>query len=152
MNPFPPGLLLFDTGIYIRATRGEAYAWLNEDAKVFQRTLLTAVVVAELYAGTRDRQEKRALDNLCRANQSLGHFSSPPAAVWIDAGILLRRAHGAFGQMGFAHHFRDLLIALEAVRAGATLVTENVRDFARWKLLLASAKSTLKVFNPTKTS
>jgi hypothetical protein len=45
--------------------------------------------------------------------------------------------------------FRDLLIATEAVSVGATLVTENARDFARWRLLLASAGRTLKVFNPS---
>ncbi|HEV3039218.1 MAG TPA: hypothetical protein VHA33_15680 [Candidatus Angelobacter sp.] len=49
----------------------------------------------------------------------------------------------------FIHHFRDLLIATEAVRAGATLVTENAGHFARWRSLLASAGRTLKVFNPS---
>jgi predicted nucleic acid-binding protein len=48
--------------------------------------------------------------------------------------------------MDFVRHFRDLLIALEAVRAGATLVTENARDFARWRSLLASTRKTLKLF------
>lgn len=148
MSQLPPGPLLLDTGIYIRASRGEDYAWLGEDANVFQRTILTAVVAAELYAGTRDHREKRALDNLCRAHDSLGHFSSPPAFAWTEAGILLRRAHQSFGQMDFHHHFRDLLIALEAARMGATLLTENVRDFARWKKTLSSTRGTLKLFNP----
>ncbi len=146
MIPLPAGPLLFDTGIYIRFSRGENYHWLGEDARVFQRTILTAVVAAELYAGTRDRWEKRVLDELCRAHRALGHFSSPPAAAWIDTGILLRRARSVFGEMNFAHHFRDLLIALEAARAGATLVTENVGDFTRWRSLLAAAKQTLKLF------
>jgi len=149
MIPLPPGPLLFDTGIYIRFTRGEDYLWLGEDAQVFQRTILTAVVAAELYAGTHDRREKQALDELCRAHRALGHFSSPPAAAWIDAGILLRRARSALGQMDFVHHFRDLLIAVEAVRAGATLVTENAGDFARWRSLLGSARKTLKLFHPS---
>lgn len=148
MISLPPGPLLFDTGIYIRFNRGEGYFWLSEDAGVFQRTVLTAVVAAELYAGTHDRQEKRALDELCRAHNALGHFSTPPAAAWIETGILLRRAKRAYGQISLVHHFRDLLIALEAVRAGATLVTENVRDFARWKLLLASSRRSLKIFSP----
>ena len=151
MSQLPPGLLLLDTGIYIRVSRGEGYAWVSEDARVFQRTILTAVVAAELYAGTRDRREKRALDNLCRAHRSLGHFSSPPSAAWTEAGILLR-THAAFGQMDFLHHFRDLLIALEAVRVGATLVTENIRDFARWKSLLSSAEGTLKIFDPAEST
>jgi predicted nucleic acid-binding protein len=149
MTSLPAGLLLFDTGIYIRFSRGEDYFWLGEDARVFQRTILTAVVAAELYAGTHDQREKRALDELCRAHRSLGHFSSPSAVAWIHAGILLRRASRVFGQMDFVRHFRDLLIAVEAVRAGATLVTENVGDFTRWRILLASAKQTLKLFKPS---
>jgi predicted nucleic acid-binding protein len=51
--------------------------------------------------------------------------------------------------MDFVHHFRDLLIAMEAARAGATLVTENTDDFVRWRSLLASAHKTLKVFTPS---
>ena len=149
MIPLPAGPLLFDTGIYIRFSRGEDYPWLGEEARIFERTVLTAVVAAELYAGTRDHREKRALDELCRAHDALGHFTSPPAAAWIEIGMMLRRALGTFGQIDFVHHFRDLLIAVEAVRAGATLITENVGDFARWRLQLASARKTLKIFNPS---
>jgi predicted nucleic acid-binding protein len=149
MIPLPAGLLLFDTGIYIRFSRGEDYLWLSEDAGVFQRTILTAVVAAELYAGTHDHREKRTVDELCRAHHALGHFSSPPAAAWIEAGILLRRARSAYGQIDFVHHFRDLLIAAEAVRARATLVTENAGDFARWRTLLASSRKILKLFHPS---
>ena len=149
MISLPPGLLLFDTGIYIRFSRGDNYLWLGEDARVFQRTILTAVVAAELYAGTHNHREKRALDELCQAHSALGHFSSPSAAAWIDTGILLRRARDVFGQMDFVRHFRDLLIAVEAVRAGATLVTENVGDFTRWRSILASSKKTLKLFEPS---
>jgi predicted nucleic acid-binding protein len=149
MNPLPVGPLLFDTSIYIRFSRGERYAWLGEDARVFQRTILTAVVAAELYAGAHDHREKRALDELCRAHRSLGHLSSPPATAWIEAWILLRRARSAFGAMDFVDHFRDLLIALEAAREGATLVTENVRDFTRWRSLLASTQKTLRIFDPS---
>jgi predicted nucleic acid-binding protein len=150
MIPLPSGPLLFDTGIYIRFSRGEDYLWLGEDAGVFQRTILTAVVAAELYAGTRDHREKRNVDDLCRAHHALGHFSSPSADAWIETGILLRRARSASGQIEFIHHFRDLLIALEAVRSRATLVTENARDFARWRSLLASSRKILKLFHPAK--
>jgi predicted nucleic acid-binding protein len=149
VTQLPDGPLLFDTGIYIRFSRGEDYLWLGEDPRLFQRTILTSVVAAELYAGTRNRKEKRALDELCHAHLALGHLSSPPATAWVDAGILLRRAGSAFGKMGFVHHFRDVLIAVEAVHARATLVTENATDFARWRSLLASAGKTLKLFDPS---
>ena len=122
---------------------------LGEDVRVFQRTILSAVVAAELYAGTRDRQKKRVLDRLCHAHSALGHFSCPRASAWIETGSLLRRARETFGDMDFVRHFRDLLIAFETSSAGATLVTENIRDFERWKALFASARRTLKLFNPT---
>ena len=149
MIALPAGPLLFDTGVYIRLSRREDYLWLREDAAVFQRTVLTAVVASELYAGTRSQREKRDLDELCQAHHALGHFASPPAAAWIDTGVLLRRARSRFGQLDFVRHFRDVLIAVEAARAGATLVTENVRDFVRWRSVLASAGKTLKLFNPS---
>lgn len=145
MMAFPSGLLLLDTGIYIRYTRGEGYDWLVRDPQKIQRTVLTSVVAAELYAGTRDRAEKRALDELCRAHHAMGHFSSPSAAVWIGAGMLVRRARKRQGNLNFAHHFRDVLIALETVHSGATLITENVKDFSRWKSLLANSNQTLKL-------
>jgi predicted nucleic acid-binding protein len=149
MISLPSGPLLFDTGIYIRFNRGEDYLWLGDGPGIFHRTILTAVVAAELYAGTRDRREKRAVDELCRAHDALGHFSSPPATAWIETGVLLRRARDTYGQIDFVHHFRDLLISLEAVRAKATLVTENARDFARWTSLLVSSGKSLKLFHPS---
>jgi predicted nucleic acid-binding protein len=148
MSTVPPGLLLFDTGIYIRFIRGENYPWLGTDAQIFQRTILTAVVASELYAGTRSKTEKRALDELCRAHQALGHFSAPTASAWTETGLLLRRASEKYGRMDFPLHFRDALIAMEALRSKATLVTENAADFARWKSLLGPPSRGLRVFKP----
>ncbi len=61
--------------------------------------------------------------------------------------MLLSRARKTLGQMDFVHHFRDLLIALEAVRADATLITENARDFERCRTLLASSGRKMKLQN-----
>ncbi len=148
MNRLPAGPILFDTTIYVRYIRGQKYEWL-EDPRLVKRTILTAVVAAELYAGTRTPQDKRALEELCLSHSSLGHFQSPSAEAWIQAGVLIRRARTLFGEMGFAHHFRDGLIGLEAVRARATLVSEDVAGFVRWKALIASSGMTLKLFSPS---
>jgi predicted nucleic acid-binding protein len=134
---------------YIRFSRGENYGWLGEDSRIFQRTILSGVVAAELYDGTRHGSEKRSLDDLCRAHRFLGHFSVPSGDTWIETGVMLRRARRALGQLEFSRHFRDALIALETVQARATLVTENIRDFARWKSLLASSGRLLKLFDPS---
>lgn len=147
MATLPAGRLSFDTVIYIRFSRAEKYAWLNNEA-LFERTILTAVVAAELYAGANNKAEKQALDELCKMHRERGNFSSPSDRAWVQTGILLRRASDVFGELLFASHFRDLLIAVEASRARATLVTENVRDFVRWKSVLASAGKTLRVFDP----
>jgi predicted nucleic acid-binding protein len=148
MALLPSGDLLFDTVVYIRFTRSENYSWLA-DTRVFRRTILTAVVAAELYAGTSNRAEKLYLDDLCRMHRVAGTFSVPTAAAWMHTGILLRRARRVFGEMPFVAHFRDLLIALEAARLKATLVTENARDFLRWRSVLASTGTTLSVFDPS---
>ena len=66
MSSLPAGLLLFDTGIYIRFSRGEKYLWLGEDARIFQRTVLTAVVAAELYAGTHSQKKSEPWMNFVR--------------------------------------------------------------------------------------
>lgn len=148
MKAVPSGRVMFDTGIYIRYFRKENYEWLGTDSQIFQRTILTVVVAAELYAGSRSPNEKRALDELCRAHQGLGNFSAPTERTWVEAGVLLRRASERWGRMDFVRHFRDALIALEAARHGATVVTENAKDFARWKGLLGARAKTLKVFRP----
>lgn len=152
MTGLPPGPLMLDTGIYIRFSRGQGYPWLNTDKRIFRRTILTAVVAAELYAGTRDRHEKQDLDELCRAHGALGSLTFPSAAAWVEAGLLVRRARAVWGEMEFARHFRDVLIALEAIRAGAALVTENWADFARWRNLLRSAGRSLQLFDPSRTN
>jgi len=97
MSSLPAGLLLFDTGIYIRFSRGEKYLWLGEDARIFQRTILTAVVAAELYAGTHSQQEKRALDELCQAYRAPGPF-------FFSAGLRLDRLRRSAPAL--AKHFR----------------------------------------------
>jgi hypothetical protein len=79
MSLLPAGLLLFDTGIYIRFSRGDKYHWLGEDARLFQRTILTAVVPAELYAGTHSQQESEPWINYARPTVLWATFLRPRA-------------------------------------------------------------------------
>lgn len=141
MSRIPLGPVLFDSSAYIRFFREGAYPWLASDGELFQRTILSAVVAAELYAGTRSPEEKVQLDRLCLAHEALGNFSSPIRESWLQAGLMMGRYARRYGSLRAADHFRDVLIALEAVENAATLMTENARDFLRWqRLLLASGK------------
>ncbi len=147
MSLFRRGLLLFDTSAYIRYLHEGSYSWLRYDRVLFRRTILPAVVAAELYAGGRGRDDKPALDAMCQQHRAVGTLSSPTLDSWLLGGILLQRYARLYGEVRFTYHFRAILIALEAVRHRATLMTENARNFLRWRRLLRANQQDLKVFD-----
>jgi predicted nucleic acid-binding protein len=147
MSPLPRTRLLFDTSAYIRHIREGTHLWLATDRGIVERSILTVVVAAELYAGARDAEDKGRLDILCRLHRRLGTLSSPDGDTWLEGGQLLGRYARRYGNVRMVDHFRDVLIALEAVRNGAALMTENVRDFLRWRKLLLSSGTRLEVFD-----
>lgn len=147
MISLPRGRLLFDTSAYIRYARESAFPWLSENQEVIRRSVLTVVVAAELYAGAKGADDQGRLDSLCQWHRALGTLSFPNADSWLQAGRLLERYARLYGTVRMVDHFRDILIALEAVKHGATLVTENARDFLRWRKLLRPSGRNLAVFN-----
>ncbi|MHB8654707.1 MAG: type II toxin-antitoxin system VapC family toxin [Terriglobia bacterium] len=149
MNP-PRGPLLLDTSVYLRYIRGGRVTWVAEDREIVDRCILTVVVAAELYAGTRDTEEKEHLDALCQWHDFAGTLSHPDSDRWLEAGVLLGRYGRLHGFIRVADHFRDVLIALEAAKNKATLLTENARDFHRWQKLLRSGGQNLIVFDSRK--
>lgn len=147
MIRLPHGKLMLDTSVYIRHVREQSYRWLEDDDAVIRRLLLTVVVAAELYAGARSAEEKGHLDALCQWHQRLGTLCSPTAVAWLEAGQILGRYARVYGGLQMVNHFRDILIALDAAKNGATLVTENARDFLRWQKLLRSTGRDLRLFD-----
>jgi hypothetical protein len=55
---------IFDSSVLIPWVRGIAYREMVDPARQSGRFLLCTVVWMELYAGTRDRTEKRQLDQM----------------------------------------------------------------------------------------
>ena len=147
MMRLPHGKLIFDTSVYIRHIREQSYGWIEDDVAVIRRTLLTVVIAAELYAGARSAEEKDHLDALCQWHQRLGTLCFPFATAWLEAGQMLGRYARVYGGLQMVNHFRDIHIALEAAKNGATLVTENARDFLRWQKLLRSTGHDLRLFD-----
>jgi predicted nucleic acid-binding protein len=145
VSPVPRGRPLLDTSVYIRHARDSSHPWI-ENPDIIQRSILTVVVAAELYAGARNPEDKRDLDALCRWHRALGSLSSPDSGAWLDAGQFLGRYIRLHGALAVANHFRDILIALEAVRHQATLLTENIQDFLRWQKVLRASGRNLAVF------
>ena len=124
---------VFDTNVYVTALRegmdGEAFGRLIEASP---RTYLAAVVSAELYAGVRDEAGRRAVLGLKSRFARVGRIVVPSADSWNEAGQVLgtvaRREPKLRSKVRTL--WNDLLIALCARQIGATLVTNNVSDFA----------------------
>lgn len=82
--------------------------------------LLSAVVVGELYAGVRDGEERKSLDELVDSLEVI-----PLTADIAALGGLYRRQYGPSHNVGF----NDAMIAATAHAHRATLVTLNRRHF-----------------------
>ena len=114
-----PGTLLLDTDVLIDYLRGQAKAVAFIDGLTDDQ-ILSAITVAELYAGVRDGAERTALDAFVAA------FEVVPVddAIAIQGG-LYRRDFGKSHGVGLA----DALIAATAESRGATVVTFNQKHF-----------------------
>ena len=102
--------------------------------------LMSAVVIQELTAGAADKSEVQQWDAARRAYEKVGALLVPTGEDWWLAGkvlnSLLRGLKSKYGgrtprlsateKQGIV---RDVLIARTVRRAGALLVTENLRDF-----------------------
>ncbi len=114
-----PPRYLIDTDILVDYLRGldEAAAWLEStQGDLF----VSAVTVAELFAGVREGSEKQILEDFLRAFQIV-----PLDAPVAKAGGLLKRDYAPSHGTGLA----DALMAATAQAASCVLVTLNRKHF-----------------------
>lgn len=111
--------LLIDTDVAIDYLRGHADA-VTYIESLSGNNLLSAISVAELFAGVRDGAERTALESFVRAFQVV-----PIDTAIAERGGLFRRDFGKSHGVGLA----DALIAASAENRGATLVTLNAKHF-----------------------
>jgi predicted nucleic acid-binding protein len=120
----------YDTSIFI------AY----KPAKLPAGFLMSAVVLQELTAGAVDKSDVQRWDASRRAHEKEGTLLVPTGEDWWLAGKVLNsllrglksRQGGLTPKLPAAEKqriIRDVLIARTACRAGALLVTDNVKDF-----------------------
>lgn len=139
--------VVIDTNIYID--------WLNEgqhEAVLFQREAvkyLSAVVLMELSAGAFSTRDRRLVREVTSAFAKVGRILVPTVTIYEEAGDVLRRLQESRGYTvasayGLAN---DVLIALSARSIGATVITQNERDFVAIQAIrpfkLALAPSTV---------
>ncbi len=113
------GKLVLDTDIVIDYLRGQPEAVLffknNSD-----RSILSAIVVAELYAGVRGDSEEQMIDKLLSI-----HPIIPVTTKIAKAGGLLRRKFGKSHGVDVA----DAILAATALAENAELATLNVKHY-----------------------
>jgi len=106
--------------------------------------VMSAVVIQELTAGAVDKSGVQRWDASRRSHEKAGTLLVPNAEDWWLAGkvlnSLLRRLKSEAGGMTPRVQkidqwriVRDVLIARTAKRAGALLVTDNIKDFEKIK-------------------
>ncbi len=101
----------------------------------------SAVVLQELTAGAGSRSELKALERSRIAYERKGRLLVPTSEDWWLAGkVLFSLLHGLRSKAGQLPRLpaeekqriiRDVLIARTVKRVGATLVTNNLKDFQR---------------------
>lgn len=128
-----PLKLLLDTSIYVPfINKGIANPILTLGPEL-SLLFMSAVVLEELYAGAHDLTSIKLLDKLYDVFVSANRLIVPDGRDWQKAGKIiaqLERKHG-FEEKYLARIANDILIALCARRIGATVVTNNIKDFLR---------------------
>jgi predicted nucleic acid-binding protein len=123
--------LLLDTDVLVDYLRGVPEA-VNFLENLDHPLLLSAISVAELYAGARPGKEMQALDDFLAAFEII-----PIEQQVARQGGLFRGTYGPSHDSGLA----DALIAATATIQGATLVTLNAKHFPMVKVRLPYRKS-----------
>jgi len=122
--------VVIDTNIYID--------WLNEgryEDIIFQREAvkhLSAVVLMELLAGAFSTRDRRLIRDIILPFAKANRLITPTVSLYEEAGHVLRRLQRVHGySMPSAYGLvNDVLIALSARSIGASVITQNERDFA----------------------
>jgi predicted nucleic acid-binding protein len=128
-----------DTGVLIQVVRDAAAEPAFLRAIASGRRWLSSVVVAELYAGTRSREDALVVDRMVAAMQHVGRLLTPTAGEWERAGRLIARYVRLHGALRPRDHLADVLILVSAARLSGTVVTANVRHFESWARLATAA-------------
>lgn len=125
--------LLVDSAVFIAAARHKPYRDLLTAAARRGRLLVSSVVVMELYAGFKSQEARRAFTALHLDLKQAGKIIVPQHEDFLLGGRVLFHLSQKRGHLDFKDHFRDGLIAVSAARIGATVVTENRRNFELWR-------------------
>ena len=139
--------LLLDSSVWIGILRGDRLPEALARIRGRHQLWMDAFVAAELFAGCRSRSERKQVSILVAPFARAARLRAATANDMIGAG----RALSMLRQRGIqlanpAGALIDAGIAIGAVRLGALLVTDNVRDFRKLSAVLPLSWTTRAEF------
>jgi len=137
---------LFDSSVFITAAHYRPYRNLLSAAASRGVLIISSVITMELYAGFRSQEARRAFSVLHLNLRRTGKIVVPQHEDLLVGGQVLFHLSRKLGRLDFKDHFRDGLIATSAARIGATVVTENRRNFDLWRDGLARSGRQLSLY------
>jgi len=126
-----------DTNLYVRAIREQAFTAELADffARHAPRTFLSSVVMHEIVVGAGSAAKLQQVEAaIGRPFRRTGRVFTPSHQAWVQGAEAVAKLALQYGlERGkLPRSFvNDVLIAASCAEAGVTLVTDNLRDFAR---------------------
>jgi predicted nucleic acid-binding protein len=140
--------LVFDTSLLIPFFKTGAYETPLRSAIRSGRMFLASVTALELYAGTRDAAEKRALDRFVGSFAGRDLLIVPRHEDWVLGGVLLARRRRLAGGLVARDHLSDVLLVLSASQVNGTVLTADVRHLMVWASLARRAGRDVRAGSP----
>lgn len=123
---------VIDTSIYIPyINKGITHPVI--EASSASTIYMSSVVIGELYSGATDVSTIKLLDRLYSTFESLGRLIAPDSHDWQRAGKIISKLGMKYGfeEIFLTRILNDVLIALSARKIGASVITNNKKDFLR---------------------
>lgn len=141
--PVRPAVWALDSSILVSYLRSGKYGRFLKSGLERGNIFLPAVVLCELYAGATSRADRSDIESL---RQALGsNIIGSEVEDWVLAGRCLAYYSARWGKIRSRDHLADVMIAVGALKAGAVLVSEDLKQMSRWRWVLAKLGRKLEV-------
>lgn len=112
--------------------RSRRYAATVDPLIAAGNVMMHSIVLLELYAGTQNAADKRAIDTIADSARRLEQLVHPTEEDFCLSGKILAYQSRLVGRLRPQNHSHDLLLAIGAARSGSALLTNNQSDMDRW--------------------
>jgi len=123
--------ILIDTNVYIDFYNIEKFKEIIYQKRYPEIIYLSSIVIMELLAGAFTRADIAIIQNLIKTAQKSYKIITPTLHDYIEAGNILAKLQSEkeYDLKKSYQITNDVLIALSARRTGATVFTQNKKDF-----------------------